>query len=56
MAKPAHTKHIRIASRPASKRRDLDDKDAERFRLRLANDQRRADMALQRQLMEVWEL
>ncbi|NYT74223.1 hypothetical protein HZU72_17570 [Halomonas sp. QX-2] len=56
MAKPPHTKHIRIASRPTARRRDVDDKDAERFRLRLTNDQRRADLALQRQLKEVWEL
>lgn len=56
MAKPAHTKHIRIASRPTSKRRDLDDKDAERFRLRLTNDQKRADLALERSLREVWQL
>lgn len=56
MATPAHTKHIRIASRPASKRRDLADADAERFRLRLALDQRLADMKLNRYLSEVWDL
>lgn len=54
MAKPKHTKHINItrrtAPRPASQ-----DKDAERFRLRLVNDQRRADLALQRELREPLE-
>lgn len=53
MTKPAHTKHIKISSRPATKRRD--DADAERFRLRLSIDQRRADLALERSLKEVWQ-
>ncbi|MGE6778297.1 hypothetical protein ACQKFL_11720 [Vreelandella titanicae] len=52
MAKPPHTKHIRIASRAPSKRRDLEDAEAKRFALRLTNDQLRADMALARQLRE----
>lgn len=56
MAKPAHTKHIRIASRPTSKRRNLDDAEAERFRMRLALDQRLADIKLHRNLSEVWDL
>lgn len=51
MAKPAHTKHINITRRTAP-RPVSQDKDAERFRLRLTNDQKRADLALQRELRE----
>nr|WP_287018632.1 hypothetical protein [Halomonas sp.] len=47
MAKPAHTKHITITRRTAP-RPVSQDKDAERFRLRLVNDQKRADLALER--------
>ena len=54
MAKPAHTKHITITRRTAP-RPVSQDKDAERFRLRLANDQKRADLALKRSLQEVWQ-
>jgi len=45
MAKPAHTKHITITRRTAP-RPVSQDKDAERFRL--VNDQKRADLALER--------
>ena len=55
MAKPAHTKHIYITSRTAPKRRDLEDADAKRFAKRLANDQKQADLKLERSLREVWE-
>lgn len=47
MAKPKHTKHINIKRR-TERRPVSQDKDAERFALRLINDQRRADLALQR--------
>jgi len=55
MAKPAHTKHITITRR-TERRPVSQDKDAERFRLRLVNDQLRADLALERSLQEVWQL
>lgn len=51
MPKPAHTKHINITRR-TTPRPVSQDKDAERFRLRLVNDQLRADLALQRELKE----
>lgn len=54
MAKPKHTKHINITRRTAP-RPVSQDKDAERFRLRLSIDQRRADLALQRSLREPLE-
>lgn len=47
MAKPAHTKGINITRRTAP-RPVSQDKDAERFKLRLSIDQRRAELALQR--------
>ncbi|MFJ5538586.1 hypothetical protein [Vreelandella titanicae] len=47
MAKPAHTKNVTITRR-TTPRPVSQDKDAERFRLRLVNDQLRADLALQR--------
>ncbi|WP_185858868.1 hypothetical protein [Vreelandella populi] len=54
MAKPAHTQHISITRR--TERRSVShDKDAERFRLRLMNDQKRADLALQRELRGMYE-
>lgn len=54
MAKPAHTKHINITRRTAP-RPVSQDKDAERFRLRLANDHKRDELALQRQLRGMYE-
>lgn len=47
MPKPKHTKHITITRR-TTPRPVSQDKDAERFALRLFIDQRHADLALQR--------
>lgn len=55
MPKPAHTKGITITRRTAPATVSQD-KDAERFRLRLVNDQLRADLALKRSLQEVWHI
>ncbi len=54
MAKPKYTKRINITRR-TERRPASQDKDAERFRLRLANDHKRDDLALRRELKEVWQ-
>lgn len=55
MAKPAHTKRIAITRRtePATASQD---KDSKRFRLRLVNDHKRAEIEDAKRLKEVWEL
>ncbi|MCC4288481.1 hypothetical protein [Vreelandella aquamarina] len=51
MAKPRHTKRIELShAKPGVARKYRED--AERFALRLVNDQKRADLALQRELRE----